>query len=124
MHYLQKGELIPSQVQSFFRLDCLIINDNLNVWFTLQLRFDVWCEITPFSKSELYSWYMVSDVIDNDSSVRVNRKRELVEVKRFEPGNEMIEIAYLTEPGAAVVKKSLKQMNGDIKYVDSLGQLR
>ena len=67
---------------------------------------------------------MVSDVIDNDSSVRVNRKRELVEVKRFEPGNEMIEIAYLTEPGAAVVKKSLKQMNGDIKYVDSLGQLR
>lgn len=80
---------------------------------------DIWCDRNPFNSNELYSWYMVSNIIDMESDVRVNRKMELVKVKKSEPGNEMIGIAYLTEPGAEVVKKRLKQMNGDIKYDDS-----
>ena len=41
---------------------------------------DVWCEKNPFSKRELYSWYMVTDLVDDESDVRVNRKLELVSV--------------------------------------------
>ena len=39
---------------------------------------DIWCEKNPYSRNELYSWYMVSDLVDDDSTVRVNRKQELV----------------------------------------------
>lgn len=61
------------------------------------LPSDIWCAENPFSKYELYPWYMVSDAADNSSDVRVNRKRELVKKHENEPGNQMIGIAYLTE---------------------------
>ena len=34
---------------------------------------DIWCAENPFNQHELYSWYMVSDHLSGDSSVRVNR---------------------------------------------------
>ena len=39
---------------------------------------DIWCDRNPFHRHEMYSWYMVSDLVDNESTVRVNRKMELV----------------------------------------------
>lgn len=39
---------------------------------------DIWCDRNPFDRYESYSWYMVSDLVENESSVRVNRKMELV----------------------------------------------
>ena len=80
---------------------------------------DVWCEINPFSKNELYSWYMVSDVIDNDSSVRVNRKRELVTVPEQSAGNSMIGIAYIAENEAEILRKRIVRMSSERKYDDS-----
>lgn len=56
---------------------------------------DIWCEENPFSEEEWYSWYMVTDQCDERSSVRINRKKELTEVKRNELGNTMIGISYL-----------------------------
>lgn len=41
---------------------------------------DIWTDRNPFSKHELYSWYMVTDLVDDESDVRINRKRELVMV--------------------------------------------
>lgn len=35
---------------------------------------DIWCRNNPFNKNEMYSWYMVSDYVDDESSVRINRK--------------------------------------------------
>ncbi len=39
---------------------------------------DIWCDRNPFHRHELYSWYMVSDLVENESNVRVNRKMVLV----------------------------------------------
>ncbi len=50
---------------------------------------DIWCDRNPYQSHELYSWYMVSDLIDNDSSVRVNRKMELVSVPQNVGGNKI-----------------------------------
>ena len=36
---------------------------------------DIWCDQNPFDAYESYSWYMVSDLVENESSVRVNRYR-------------------------------------------------
>ena len=41
---------------------------------------DIWCNKNPFHTHELYSWYMVSDLIDDDSTVRINRRMELEKV--------------------------------------------
>ena len=42
---------------------------------------DIWCDRNPFHQHELYSWYMVSDLVGNDSNVRVNRKMGAVKVR-------------------------------------------
>lgn len=72
---------------------------------------DIWCETNPFRKQELYSWYMVNDLIDNDSSVRVNRRMELVTVPKIQGGNTMIGIAYLVEETSRIIKERLAQMD-------------
>lgn len=74
---------------------------------------DIWCDTNPFQKSELYSWYMVSDLIDEDSNVRVNRKMELVTVAGNEVGNTMIGISYLLEPEASLVREKLEKLDDE-----------
>ena len=72
----------------------LIVNENYstkNNLYSLSLALDhlsntyvvpcdIWCDRNPFQRNELYSWYMVSDLIDDESTIRVNRKMELVTV--------------------------------------------
>lgn len=74
---------------------------------------DIWCDSNPFSNTELYSWYMVSDLIEEESNVRVNRKMELVTIPEKDAGNAMIGISYLLEPEAGLVREQLKKMDND-----------
>ena len=74
---------------------------------------DIWCGRNPYSTTEPYSWYMVSELVDEDSTVRVNRKRELVTISDKEAGNSMIGISYLTEPEARIVRDNLRRMDAD-----------
>ncbi len=76
---------------------------------------DIWCSRNPFHKNELYSWYMVSDLVDNESSVRVNRKTELVSVPDAADGNAMIGISYLLEEQAEIVRKQINKLCKDKK---------
>lgn len=77
---------------------------------------DIWCEKNPYSRNELYSWYMVSDLVDDDSTVRVNRKQELVVQKEQAGGNSMIGICYLLEAEAAIVRERLEELGRDSRY--------
>ena len=79
---------------------------------------DIWCAVNPYSRTEPYSWYMVSDKMDEDSTVRVNRKRELVTIPEKEAGNAMIGITYLTGREAAVVRENLRKMDTDEDFDD------
>lgn len=74
---------------------------------------DLWCGKNPFNKRELYSWYMVNDAIDDKSSVRVNRKMELVSVSNLAGGNTMVGISYLLEEQASIVRKEIYRLCGD-----------
>lgn len=75
---------------------------------------DIWCDQNPFHRHELYSWYMVSDLVDDESDTRINRKMELVRVKN-RAGNAMIGIAYLLREDMEKVRENL----GKIKNEDS-----
>lgn len=74
---------------------------------------DIWCDRNPFRRHELYSWYMVSDLMDDESTVRVNRKMELVTAQG---GNGMVGIAYLTTEQSKVVKEKLKRFDKSGKH--------
>lgn len=72
---------------------------------------DIWCENNPFSENELYSWYMVTDRMGEESEVRVNRKFELVEVGAEEKGNTMIGISYITREDSTWFCNRLLEMD-------------
>lgn len=80
---------------------------------------DIWCDKNPFKSYEFYSWYLVSEEVSNESSVRVNRKSELVVVSPESGGNTMIGICYLLEEQAQFVRKRIEAMSQDRKYDDS-----
>ena len=77
---------------------------------------DVWCEKNPFSVNELYSWYMVSEIIESESDVRVNRKKELVRVTDGKDGNSMVGISYLCGSVADQVKENILDMCKQPEY--------
>lgn len=77
---------------------------------------DIWCDYNPYHRYEMYSWYMVSDLVDNDSSVRVNRKMELVSTPSSIGGNAMVGICYLVEEEAEVVCKRIAELCRDRRY--------
>ena len=78
---------------------------------------DIWCDRNPFHRYELYSWYMVSDLVDDESTVRVNRKMELV--TSHQGGNAMVGISYLVGEQSKVVREKLKAWDGNPKYDES-----
>ncbi len=80
---------------------------------------DIWCKQNPFQPNELYSWYMVSELFDHESSVRVNRKMELVSVSPAVSGNAMIGISYLVEEQAKIVRGNIARLVQDARYDDS-----
>ena len=77
---------------------------------------DIWCKQNPFNENELYSWYMVGDREDEDSTVRINRKRELKIVDEDENGNRMIGISYVCGKEAEYLKKRMGEMLESRKY--------
>lgn len=79
---------------------------------------DIWCSHNPFSREELYSWYMVTDRFDHDSSVRVSHKGELIAVPKGTAGNSMIGICYLTQPDSDTVCTRLEAMDTEPRYDD------
>lgn len=77
---------------------------------------DIWCDRNPFHCHELYSWYMVSDLVDNESNVRVNRKMELVMIPENVGGNAMIGICYLVKEDADIVERRVNELCQDKRY--------
>lgn len=74
---------------------------------------DIWCDFNPFNKYELYSWYMVTNRMDDSSSVKVNRNMELIMIPKEIAGNSMVGIAYLTEDTAKIVCQTLELLCED-----------
>ena len=61
---------------------------------------------------------MVSDLVDNDSTVRVNRKLELTTISNASGGKSMVGICYLTEQDARTVQERLCELDSDPRYYD------
>lgn len=77
---------------------------------------DIWCGQNPFNRNELFSWYMVNDLVENESTVRVNRKMELVKTDIGVGGNGMLGICYLMGEQAAIVRERLFHFSNTFRY--------
>lgn len=78
---------------------------------------DLYIENNVFRKEEAYSWYMVNDENDDFSSVRVNKKMELVEIKQRENfANHMVGIGYLTNDISNILKKRIEELCKEKRY--------
>lgn len=80
---------------------------------------DIWCMKNPYSRNELYSWYLVNDLVDEESMVRVNRKMELVVTSDGQAGNMMVGISYIAEPQATIIRDKLKAFDKNKRYEKS-----
>lgn len=98
LEYAEKGNLYSLQLAAEYLENAYIV------------PCDIWCDANPFSSRELYSWYMVSDLIDDESEVRVNRKGELVKASKGDSGNAMIGIAYLLKEDAEKVRAAVESL--------------
>lgn len=77
---------------------------------------DIWSEENPFSNFEPYSWYMVTDEQSIESTVRVNRKRELVMIDETEEGNQMIGLSYVMGEEATLIQEKLQEFSKKPSY--------
>ena len=77
---------------------------------------DIWSEENPFSDFEPYSWYMVTNEQSIESTVRVNRKRELVMIDETEQGNQMIGLCYVMGEEAKLVQEKLQEFANKPSY--------
>lgn len=80
---------------------------------------DVYCRYNPFSATEMDSWYMVSDLVDDDSNVRIDREKSLRKVPKSLAGNAMVGICYLKENASKIIKERLELMVKDGRYDDA-----
>lgn len=84
---------------------------------TYVLPCDLYCTQNPFSTSELYSWYLMSDLPDAESGVRINRKKEIVKTARGE-GLSMVGISYLCGEDADRVRANLAAYDRNPRFDD------
>ena len=74
-------------------LNC-VVNQISNTYI---IPCDIWCVKNPFSDTEFYSWYMLNELIDSNSTVRVTRNQSIENIKKDQSGNKMIGISYISE---------------------------
>ena len=79
---------------------------------------DLWCSSNPFNNYEICSWYMVNEIIDNKSDVRVDRSGNLLKIEADEAGNSMVGISYITVEDAVTLQTRLGDMSNDHRHDD------
>lgn len=104
MEYARKNNmyslsLVPSNLANTYIVPC-----------------DIWCEKNPFHECELYSWYMIKNEETLNTSVRLNKKFELVKTKMNEVGDTMIGISYISFEDAPFVSKRIDEMSCQREY--------
>ena len=91
-------------------LNC-VVNKISNTYI---IPCDIWCVKNPFSDTEFYSWYMLNELIDSNSTVRVTRNLSIENIKKDQSGNKMIGISYISENDSKQLKDNIKKLCKDI----------
>lgn len=77
---------------------------------------DLYCTKNPFEKYEGFSWYMVNELIDEKSPVRITRTGELDYSKNQKSGNTMVGISFISKEDASKLTTRINELCKDEKY--------
>ena len=91
---------------NLFSLSC-VSNKICNTYI---IPCDLFCVKNPFEKYENFTWYMVNEIIDENSPVRVTRTGDLDYSKKQRSGNTMTGIAFINTEDSKKLKTSIKQL--------------
>lgn len=80
---------------------------------------DIYCVENPFMEFEGASWYMISDLVDEYSTVRIDRNKLLRKIPDSLAGNEMLGVCYLNNESTNIVKYRLEELECDCRYDDA-----
>lgn len=76
---------------------------------------DLYCAKNPFEQFEHYSWYMVNDLIDEKSPVRVTRKGKLDYNRNQKSGNTMVGMSFISAKDVQKFSKRINELCADSK---------
>ena len=76
---------------------------------------DLYCTKNPFEQFEHYSWYMVNDLIDEKSPVRVTRKGKLDYSRNQKSGNTMVGISFISAKDVQKFSRRINELCADSK---------
>lgn len=77
---------------------------------------DLYCKDNPFEQYEDYTWYMVNEVINKKSPVRVTRKGQLAYSKNPIFGNTMLGISFISKKDAPALISRINEMCSSSNY--------
>lgn len=77
---------------------------------------DLYCTKNPFEKYEGFSWYMVNELKDEKSLVRVTRTGELDYSKKQKVGNAMVGISFISKEDAPKLINRMKELCKNERY--------
>lgn len=80
------------------------------------LPSDIWFDDNPFSRRELYSWYLLSTTRCPEGEARINRRQVLSSANDGEDGFRAIGAAYLCGEAAACVASELLRRDRMRRY--------
>lgn len=103
-----------AEKNNLFSLNC--VADSLGDSYIIPC--DIYCAKNPFNEYEHFSWYMVNELIDEHSPVRVNRNGNLDYSRNRKEGNTMLGISYLNKDDAVLLKENMKKLCSDDKNND------
>ena len=95
-----------AEKNNLFSLNC--VADNLGDSYIVPC--DIYCAKNPFNEYEHFSWYMINELIDENSSVRVTRNGTLDYNKNHKDGNTMVGISYLNKEDAALLRIRMEML--------------
>lgn len=90
-------------------LNC-VVNKISNTYI---IPCDIFCKKNPFSRIEFYSWYMLNELIDSNSTVRITCSQSIESINNGQHGNKMIGISYISDSDAIQLKKNIKVLCND-----------
>ncbi|MBQ0166992.1 MAG: NTP transferase domain-containing protein [Treponema sp.] len=77
---------------------------------------NVWTDFNPYSKNEMYSWYMIDDKLGTHGYFWVNRKQEVMKLPDIVPGFHKIGISYIGPDEAPLVRERLEKYDSYPSY--------
>ncbi len=89
---------------NLYSLAC-VINKISNTYI---VPCDLFCLKNPFNEYENFTWYMVNELIDENSPVRVTRTGDLDYSKNQKSGNTMTGISFITTEDSKKLKNKIK----------------